>query len=241
VRKAAALLLALALAAPLWGADVKVPAEVKVAPGRLARIVVETNGKVVQYVNVYDNADIFREYDPAAFVFRFLADAPGRYKVGFYAPDASPSPPAYCWVVVGDAPPPVPPGPVPPGPGPGPTPGGAFNRALILYESAELGKIPRAQENVLFSASVREALDAKCAPDAGGKTKAWRIWDKDVDASADGKPWQDLIARPRASVPWVILANDAGVVFEGPLPADVPATLALLAKYGPKSQQRKAG
>jgi hypothetical protein len=135
--KKAALLLALALAAPLWAADVKVPAEVKVAPGRLARIVVETKGKDVQYVNVYDNADIFREYDPAAFVFRFLADAPGRYKIGFYAPDASPSPAAYCWVVVGDAPPPVPPGPTPDPPGPAPDPADPLPKALRAAYAAD--------------------------------------------------------------------------------------------------------
>jgi hypothetical protein len=239
MRKAAALLLLAVVGASLNAAEVKVPAEVKVAPGRLARIVVETKGKAVEYVNVYPGADIFREYAPDQFVFRFLADAPGKYRLGFYAPDAAPSPAAYCDVVVGDPPPPVPPGPTPPGPNPPPQPGGTFNRALIVYESSEESKMPRAQDAILYDASVRAALKARTLTDKDNPGGAFRIWDQGVDATADGKAWVDLMAKPRASLPWIILANDAGVVFEGPLPADVPATLALLAKYGPK--QRKAG
>jgi hypothetical protein len=60
MRKAAQLALLLAVVGGPFAlaADVKVPAEVKVAPGRLARIVVETKGKDVQYSNAYDNADV---------------------------------------------------------------------------------------------------------------------------------------------------------------------------------------
>jgi hypothetical protein len=217
-------------------ADVKVPAEVKVAPGRLARIVVETKGKTVEYVNVYDNADIFREYDPAAFVFRFLADAPGCYKVGFYAPDASPSPAAYCWVVVGDAPPPVPPGPTPPGPvppGPGPAPSGGLT-VLVVYDAGKVGTLTEAQQNVLYSKRVRDWLDAHTPAGPDGKTHNWRIFDQGVDASADPGPWKALLARPRAAVPALVVADGkdpSKVLYEGPLPADADKALELLKKY----------
>jgi hypothetical protein len=53
MRKAAALLLLAVVGASLNAAEVKVPAEVKCQPGRMARVVVETAGKDVRLVNVY--------------------------------------------------------------------------------------------------------------------------------------------------------------------------------------------
>lgn len=131
-------------------------------------------------------------------------------------------------VVVGNGHPP-PPGPVPPGPVP---PIGTFNRVLIVYETST--PLPEPQQGIIFGKAVRDALRAKTKTDADNPGGAFRIYDKDVDLSGEQKAWQDLMARPRTSNPWLVFANDAGVVYEGPLPKDATEMLALMAKYGPK-------
>lgn len=135
-------------------------------------------------------------------------------------------------LTVGDVPPG--PGPKPPEPKPPePKPVGKLGKALIVYETADLSKMPRPQHAVLFSKTVRDYLSAKCVTEPDGKTRAWRIFDKDVDASSDTRGWADLLKRPRQSVPWVVLTDAAGAVLhEGPLPGDVEQTLALLRKWG---------
>jgi hypothetical protein len=125
--------------------------------------------------------------------------------------------------------PPNPPGPVPPAP-PGPVAG---MHVLLTYETAELSKLPPAQLDVLYATAVRAYLDARTAPSPDGKAHEWRMWDKDVDPTNDEPVWKTLLARPHATLPWLVVAGgDGKVAFEGPLPADVDATLALLKKYG---------
>jgi hypothetical protein len=135
-------------------------------------------------------------------------------------------------VTIGDAPPPVPPGPTPPGPtppDPKPVPVGPL-RALIVYETAELPKMPAGQRTLLFDAKVRGAL--KDRTDKGGPDgRGWNIWDKDTDVSQMGKFWKDAMARPRPSVPYVHLFKGDAIAFEGPLPADSDAMLNLVNKY----------
>ena len=138
-------------------------------------------------------------------------------------------------VTIGKPTPPVPPGPVPPGPGPvppgpAPIPVDGF-RVLVVYESAELPKLPPQQQAVLYARSVRDYRDAKCAVGPDGKTREWRMWDKDSDASGEAKHWQDALKRERKSVPWIIVSTGKGG-YEGPLPASVAETLALLKKHG---------
>lgn len=139
---------------------------------------------------------------------------------------------AVCRVVIGDVPP-VPPGPVPPVP-PGPVPPipGDGLAVLIVYESAELAKLPEAQRGVIFGATVRDYLNRKCAPDpAVASWKRFRIWDKDLDLAAEHQLWRDAMARPRKSVPWIVVSNGkAG--FEGPLPATVDEAMKLLRQFG---------
>jgi len=126
-------------------------------------------------------------------------------------------------------PPPDPPKPPdPPTPNPAPIPVDGF-RVLILYESADQTKMPAAQQSILFSKTVRDYLNSHCA--AGPKVKDWRIWDKDVDPSGEAKLWQDVMKRPRVGVPWIVVSNGKSG-FEGPLPANVGDTMALLKKYG---------
>jgi hypothetical protein len=144
-------------------------------------------------------------------------------------------------VSIGKAPGPTPPGPPdppePPGPTPPPTPSvvpipGAGFRALIVYESSEVGKLPAKQSTILYSKAIRTYLNEKAAAGPGG-WKEWRIYDKDIDTSNESKTWQDAMKRPRASLPWIVLSNgDKKIGYEGPLPNDVPATLELMKKYG---------
>jgi hypothetical protein len=208
--------------------SVTVPAEIKVQPGRMARIQALTTGKTVKYANVYDNADLFREYADG-FVFRFLADTPGSYKIGFYTD--GPSDCAYCVVVVGTPPPPVPPGPPPPPPLP-PVPGDGL-RVLIVYESDETGEpaLPRAKRLILNSQSVRDYLESHCGPDPQKPTwKAYRMWDKDLDATGQHATWAELRKQVK-DVPGIVVTNGKES-FSGPLPATVDETLQLLKKYG---------
>lgn len=126
--------------------------------------------------------------------------------------------------------PPTPPKPPEPPPSPAPIPGDGL-RVLIVYESAELSKMPPAQQSVIFSTTVRDYLKSKCAVGPDGITKDWRIFDKDTDVSAEAKTWKDAMARPRASVPWIIISTGK-TGHEGPLPATIDDTLTLLKKHG---------
>jgi hypothetical protein len=129
---------------------------------------------------------------------------------------------------------PAPTPPVPPNPGPTPTPAPipvAGFRVLIVEDSTNRTKLPPAQQAVLFAKPIRDYLDAKCVVGADGKTHEWRIWDQGTDAGADGEPWASALKRTRQSLP-SILISDGKTGFEGPLPATVAETLALLKKYG---------
>jgi hypothetical protein len=150
---------------------------------------------------------------------------------------------AFSFNVEGKAPdpkPPAPPGPNPPGPNPpGPTTG---LRVLILYESADASKIPLKQNSILYGAEVRKWLQSNCTDSPDKTHKEWGIFDKDDDISAYSPKLQEMKNRPRASLPWLVIAGDSGVVFEGPLPADVPAMMSLLQKTKmSQAKARKAG
>lgn len=129
-----------------------------------------------------------------------------------------------------------------PGPGPDPDPGPKPSPApipavglhvLIVYESADLGKMSAAQQAILYAQSIREYLNTKCPAGPDGKTKEWRIWDKDVATDGESKLWQEAMKRPRSATPWIIVSNlDKGGGFEGPLPTNVADALTLLKKFG---------
>lgn len=126
--------------------------------------------------------------------------------------------------------PPIPPTPPVPPPSPAPIPEVGF-RVLIVYESSELGKMPSAQQSIIFSTTVRSYLNSKCAIGTDGKTKEWKFWDKDSNTVNETKLWQTAFARPRTSIPWIIISNGTSG-FEGPLPANIDETMTLLKKYG---------
>jgi hypothetical protein len=120
---------------------------------------------------------------------------------------------------------PTPPKPIDP---PAPIPAPGF-RVLMVYESADLHKMPPAQLAALKSQTVRDYLDLRCVDEGG--VKGWRVWDKDVDTANVSKLWRDAMARPRTSMPWVTISN--GVTgYSGPLPENADKLIELLKTYG---------
>ena len=171
--------------------------------------------------------------------YEFVAP-PGVYKVRVRAfkPDSESPLEAWRTVTVQPRAPPAPgtqpPGPTPPTPPTPPQPAppiaGGGNRVLIVYETGD--RLPPAQSAILTSGVLRDYLDAKTAKDDFNPTGAYRIWDKDVNLShpSVSPSWKAAFARPRQSLPWIVVSNGR-TGYEGPLPADVPQTLALLKKY----------
>ena len=132
-----------------------------------------------------------------------------------------------------DAPTPVPPGPTPPIPPTPPTPpapiADAGFRVLMVYDDTKA--MPQDQTDVLRSTTLRSYLNSKCAVGSDGKTKEWRIWDQSTNSSLDTPLWDAAFKRPRKSLPWILISTGK-TGFEGPLPATVDDTLALLKQYG---------
>lgn len=144
------------------------------------------------------------------------------------------------------------PGPTPPGPDPDPKPpdpkppepqpkddapfAAPGLAVLIVYESAELAKLPRGQQNCLYAKSVRDALRSACFKDDGNKNGAWRVWDKDDDPKDESKMWQDAMKVERKSVPWVVISNGK-TGYSGPLPDAPEKMIDLIEKYKPKGRK----
>lgn len=120
---------------------------------------------------------------------------------------------------------------------------------LIMEETAK--RTPEIAM-IIFSDRVRSYLNSHCAPVQGKLTKEWWMIDQDTDVSGLPKAWQDAKKRAVASVaswkptidaigqlqgpasplPWIIISNTKGTSYEGPLPATIDETVALLKKHG---------
>lgn len=222
--------------------SVKLPAEVKVAVGRLAAVTVQWEGESCSWL-APPELDIFREYDPNPKVIRLrlIGYAPGRYQFAAIAAEKGGKQSEFskCMVIVGDVPPgptPVPPGPepIPPTPQPpAPIPTDGM-RVLVVEESADRSKLTPGQLNAMFAKSVRDYLSAKCAKGPDGKTPEVRYIDKDTPNLTGHSPFfVEAFSRPRQNLPWLIISN--GVIgYEGPLPGSEAEMLDLLRKYGGK-------
>lgn len=144
-----------------------------------------------------------------------------------------------CTVVIVDPgplpPEPKPPEPKPPEPKP-PEPSVQPLRVLLVYETAELAKMAKSQRDILYSVApggVRAYLDAKCVPGPDGKTKEYRIWDKDLDIAAASAEWKAARAAAKGVPGIVVLSGQTNAVLHaGPLPANITETLTLLKKFG---------
>lgn len=110
-----------------------------------------------------------------------------------------------------------------------PIPVGGY-RALFVFDSSNLAKLPAGQLEIFTSGPIREYLKATCVKGVDGKTPERRFFDQATDVSKEPQLWQDAMKLPRASVPWLIVSNGK-TGYSGPLPANVDATLTLLKKY----------
>jgi hypothetical protein len=90
--------------------------------------------------------------------------------------------------------------------------------------------LPAGQRAILYGKANREFLNAKTAPGPDGRTRSWRIYDADTDVTAEAKVWQDAMAVPRQSLPWLVVSNGR-TGFSGPLPADPAAFQAIVNQH----------
>lgn len=119
-----------------------------------------------------------------------------------------------------------------PGPGPEPAPDPkAPLRVMLVYDSANMAKLPAAQLEAMQALAVWKYLDEKCAVGRDGMTPERRKYDMTADVSQESKEWQDLFARKRDTLPWLVVERGP-VVYEGPEPKTLEDKLALLKKYG---------
>lgn len=242
MKRAAAALLAWLLLAVGVSAQVRVRGDATYQPYKKIVLVAESKGEGVSFLWDVDGECDLEERGATLYVWA----APGRYKVTLTAVDfgAKKIERARFTFTVEGAPAPVPPGPKPPGPTPpGPTPPApvAGLKVLIVEESADRPKLPSAQQALILGKPFRDLLDAKCTadPDTNSK-KAWRILDKDQDAGALAKFYQDALSSAKGkAMPRIVIGSDSGVVADVPLPATYAEAAALVTAYGHKL--RKAG
>jgi hypothetical protein len=223
-----AILLLASLAAVAVAGEVKLPAEVRVKPGRLAKIVAECADKApVRWVNVHADLDLI-ESETGRWAM-LSSPRPGLYKVAAYSDMGGP--PAYVVVVVeGDVvpppvpPPPVPPPPVPPPPVP-PKPTDAPAWVVVIEETAEAGKGRRDYWSDPALAAKLKGLGARL------RLADKDVRDKDGQPPADLKPYLDR-SRGKALPQCYVISATGGVLFEGPLPSTAARLSILLDSLG---------
>lgn len=102
-------------------------------------------------------------------------------------------------------------------------------RVLIVYENTETHKLPKEQVSIFTSTILRAWLIEHCAKDADG-TPDYQIFDQHTDLQYESEIWQDTMARPRESLPWLVVGNGSKG-YEGPLPATIPETIVILERF----------
>lgn len=221
-------LLVLALVGLASAQGVRIAGETKVEPYKLVRLGADGVGPKAGVIwRVSPSKGVDKASSSGKTKLEFVAP-PGVYTVDVLAVQLSPDgttlvDEASVTVTIGTPEPPKPPDPPLP-----PAPQGL--RVLMVYETSQ--SMPQAQANVLFSQQVRDYLQAKCVVGDDKKTREWRIWDKDTDVSLESKFWQDALGRARSSTPWIQVYAGGKLAYEGALPADIPATLEVLKRFG---------
>lgn len=232
-------LVALCVLSPLSAQSVTLPKEVTGDPGSWVVVVPSAkDGGEVKWKLGFGLTQVRLDLlFPGQKSAGIVVQAPkGRYEVwAWNAKGDVASDLAVCVVVIGDSPPvppgPIPPGPTPPGPvppiPPGPQPGvNPFTdpnfHALVVYETADA--LPPLQRAILTGTDIRNYLKTKSAD-------GYRFLDKDADVTESPKWVKDAMARPRTSLPWIML-GEGEKGFEGPLPATISETLTILKKIG---------
>jgi hypothetical protein len=100
----------------------------------------------------------------------------------------------------------------------------------MIYESSMASELKPGQFSAIYGKATRDYLNQVCATGPDGKTKEWRIFDKDVEISGEQKHWVDAMKRDRKTLPWVIISNGK-TGYEGPIPETADAFMSLLKKY----------
>ncbi len=214
------------LASAASAQSVKLPAEIKVQPGRLASVLIEYDGDDVRWTTPPE-LDVFREYDPDAkkIRLRLIGYTAGKsYLHAVAAKGGKLSDFATCLIIVGEPPDP---GPKPPVPPEGPFGGAPGLHVLIVYESED--NLSKEHHSIVHGKQFRDYIESKVARD--GKSLQRRIYDKDVVMTGETKLWQNAMARPRSAIPWIAIGNGKNW-HEGPLPSNEDEAMALLKKYG---------
>lgn len=130
--------------------------------------------------------------------------------------------------------PPPDPEPTPdPHPGVAPIDGPGF-RVLFVSETGE--PMPADIEDAFFSKEITDYLNANCVK-VDGQPDFRRV-DPDTKFTDPNHRFAKALARPRASLPWLIISNGT-TGYEGPFPGGKDATLALLKKLNVKPQAQE--
>lgn len=224
---------ALLLPVVALGQSVKLPAKLTGTPGIPLPIIAETDGGNVVWLTpdkglAIIDGSFFGGDSKKAMLFA----ATGEYRLwAVTAKGDRVSPLAECLVTFGAPTPPAPPTPpTPPDPPkpPVPVPVGPL-RVLIVFETAELPKMPAAQKELLYDPKVRGVLNDRTDKN-GPNSRGWNIFDKDQDVSGMAKFWQDAMKRPRGAVPFVHLFKGDVPFLEQPLPATADELINLITK-----------
>lgn len=212
--------------------ELKLPSEIRAAPGELTEIRADTDCPTVEWLGL-DGFKVFPQYKPMsakAESVLFATQKKGVYYVVACVNKGDVKKIAYSRVVIGDAPPgPDPPGPKPPPeppPPPAPIPVDGF-RVLVVYESSET--MTPGQHSAVYGKTIRDYLDSRCAAGPGGR-REWRVWDPDIDTRGEAKHWQDAMRRKRDRLPWIVVSTGK-TGYEGPLPDTLEKTMDLIRKY----------
>jgi len=95
-------------------------------------------------------------------------------------------------------------------------------RVLIVEEKADRSKLTAGQQAAIFGVPVRNWLDGRCAVGPDGKTREYRIFDKDTSVVSDAATWRkamEFVATKKLTIP-AIVVNNGRDEFAGPLPKD---------------------
>jgi hypothetical protein len=104
-------------------------------------------------------------------------------------------------------------------------------KALIVYDARDAKSLTAAQYATIFGQATRDYLDAKTPLGDDGKTHEWRMFPDGTAVTTDSKAWRDAMARPRQSLPWLIV-SDGKTGYEGPLPLTETDITAKLTQFG---------
>ncbi len=101
---------------------------------------------------------------------------------------------------------------------------------MIVFDGENLASLTREQNSIIHDQPMHDYLKGKSVKGPGDENGAYRIWPSKTDATAESQVWRDAFARPRQSLPWLILSNAPNGGYEGPLPKTVAEFKALVEK-----------